>query len=67
MVDGLIGRIKSELGYAEDSKDVFVVATGGFCRLMKDISKQIDVIDPTLTLRGLRILYDRNVKSPDHA
>ncbi|RKD22779.1 pantothenate kinase [Ammoniphilus oxalaticus] len=37
-----------------------VVATGGFAELLKDETTSIDIVDPHLTLRGLKIIYDLN-------
>jgi len=51
LVDGMIERIKSEMGSAPK-----VVATGGLAELMKDVSKSIDAVEPLLTLDGLRII-----------
>jgi type III pantothenate kinase len=36
-----------------------IVATGGLASLIADASQYIDTIDETLTLDGLRIVYDR--------
>lgn len=52
----LIRKIKEELG-APHAK---VVATGGLALLVADETNQIDVLDGTLTLKGLRLIYERN-------
>lgn len=54
-VDGIVERMKSELG--EDAK---VVATGGLAELIATDSHTIDVVDPQLTLEGLRLIYEKN-------
>ncbi|HID56725.1 TPA: type III pantothenate kinase [Candidatus Poribacteria bacterium] len=36
-----------------------VIATGGLARLIADSSTLIEIVDPDLTLRGLRIAYER--------
>ena len=54
-MDGLISRMKKELG-----GQAFVVATGGFGKLMASESDQVDVVEPFLTLEGLRILHEMN-------
>lgn len=51
MVDGIVGRIREEMGDA-----LKVVATGGLAVLMQDASKTIEIVEPALTLEGLRIL-----------
>ncbi|HEY4015719.1 MAG TPA: type III pantothenate kinase [Polyangiaceae bacterium] len=55
LVDGIVERLKGELGYP-----CAVIATGGLARLIAPLSKVIDEVDDMLTLVGLRILYERN-------
>lgn len=55
LVDGILDRIKREV---PDIRRV--VATGGLAPLFGDDSQHIDEIDPELTLKGLKIIYDRN-------
>jgi type III pantothenate kinase len=55
LVDGLVERLKEELGYPCD-----VIATGGLASLIAPLTKSVREVDDTLTLVGLRILYDRN-------
>ncbi|MCX7857042.1 MAG: type III pantothenate kinase [Deltaproteobacteria bacterium] len=55
LVDGIVKKMKDEV-----KTDSFVVATGGLARLMHNVSETIDEIDEFLTLRGLKILYEKN-------
>lgn len=58
MIEGMIGRIRSELGY-----DAPVVVTGGYGDIFVDASTMIDHFDANLTIDGLRLVYER-VRSP---
>ena len=55
LVEGIIARFKQELG--DEAK---VVATGGYAELLAPETSAIDVIDPNLTLTGLRLIYEMN-------
>lgn len=58
-VDYLVNKIKSEL-ISLGEEEPLVVATGGFAKLIGEGSKAIDVVNPFLTLEGLRMLYHKN-------
>lgn len=55
LVDGILTRIKREV---PDLKRV--VATGGLAPLFAEESEHIDDVDPELTLKGLKLIYDKN-------
>ena len=55
-VEYLVRRIKEELG-APWAK---VIATGGMAVLIEKETKALDILDGLLTLKGLRIIYERN-------
>jgi type III pantothenate kinase len=55
LVDGLVERMKRELGDAP-----VVLATGGLAGLVAPHSATIDEVDPGLTLEGLRIIFERS-------
>jgi type III pantothenate kinase len=59
LVEGLVARIKKKLG-----DDALVIATGGLADYILAETNIVDVHDPTLTLKGLRLYYDRNVSCP---
>ncbi len=52
----IISQVRKEAGL--DSMKV--VATGGLGRIIADETDSIDIYDSTLTLDGLRIIYDKN-------
>lgn len=54
MVEGLVRRMKAELGGA-----AVVVATGGLASIVAPESASIDHVDAELTLRGLRLVWER--------
>jgi type III pantothenate kinase len=55
LVDGMLARIKREV---PDLKAI--VATGGLAALLAADSEHIEHVDDNLTLKGLKIIYDRN-------
>ncbi len=55
LVDGIVSRLKLELGYP-----CRVLATGGLANLIAPLSSTIDETDGELTLVGLRLLFERN-------
>jgi type III pantothenate kinase len=59
-VDGLVRRIAAELAPGAE-RDVAVVATGGLAPLLIAESHTITYHAPHLTLRGLRMVYARNI------
>ena len=54
----IIKKVKEEIGY----ENLKVVATGGLGRIIANETDTIDVYDSSLTLDGLKIIYDKNVK-----
>jgi type III pantothenate kinase len=55
LVEGLIRRIRTELG-----GEAQVVATGGLSGVLAPLTDEINVVDPWLTLEGLRLISERN-------
>jgi len=57
IVEGMISRITSELEFETRPR---VFATGGLAELFAKETDVIDVVDPYLTLKGIRIIHDKN-------
>ncbi|MHB1001017.1 MAG: type III pantothenate kinase [Armatimonadota bacterium] len=53
-VDAIVDRFHAELG--EDAK---VVATGGLAEFISSETRTIQIVNPLLTLEGLRLMYER--------
>jgi type III pantothenate kinase len=54
MIDGLVGRMEAELPGPK------VLATGGLAHTIVPYSEKIDDVDDLLTLKGLRLIHERN-------
>ncbi len=52
LVEGLVQRMKAELG-----TDCTVIATGGLAEVIADETPAVDVVEPYLTLEGLRLIH----------
>ena len=57
-VEYLVKKMKREIG----RDDAVVVATGGMARMIASETRVIDQIDGLLTLKGLRLIYERNAE-----
>ncbi|HME12376.1 MAG TPA: type III pantothenate kinase [Candidatus Acidoferrum sp.] len=60
MVDGMLARMKAELAQKQTAAEVPVIATGGQAKLVARGSKHIKFTDEFLTLKGLRLIWDKN-------
>ena len=58
-VEYLVKRMKQEL----KRDDAVVVATGGMARMIAEQTDAINYVDSLLTLKGLRLIYERNADS----
>ncbi len=54
-VDGICHRLRAELG-----EGVTTIATGGLASVIVGFTDSIDLVDDLLTLKGLRLVYERN-------
>ena len=55
LVEGMVARFRAELG-----EGVRVIGTGGLAELIARETDVIEVVDPWLTLKGLRIVWELN-------
>lgn len=60
LIDHIASLISYELGNGDDK--IKIIATGGYAELFAPHSKYIQTVDPILTLRGIVIAYERNIK-----
>ena len=58
---GLVGYIIAEFRKEKGFEDAKVVATGGLSQLVQGGEKMLDIVDRSLTLKGLKLLYDANI------
>ena len=54
LIDGLVRRIEEEMG------EVQLLATGGLAAAIVPFTETIDEVDEMLTLKGLRLIHERN-------
>jgi type III pantothenate kinase len=59
MIDGIVRRIEEELGEAR------LLATGGLAKVVVPYTETIDDVDEMLTLKGLRLIHERNAPAAD--
>ena len=59
LIEGMVARFKRELGPAR------VIATGGLARVIARETPLIEVVDPNLTLDGIRMIYELNHKGAE--
>ena len=57
MIDGLIERIEREIG-----QKTMLIATGGMAQFITPLCKRDIVLEKDLLLKGLNILYKKNIK-----
>lgn len=55
LIEGMVARFKAELGGSAK-----VIGTGGWAGLFAKETDVFDVVDPDLTLHGLRLIYEAN-------
>lgn len=56
-VEYIVKKIKEKMGM-----DMKVIATGGLARIIANETNAIDLYDPDLTFKGLKIIFEKNNK-----
>ena len=59
LIDGIVGRIEDELPNPR------LLATGGYASTVVPFTETIDEVDDLLTLKGLRLIHERNAPTAD--
>jgi len=59
-IDGLLERLAEEMN--ENLDEIHVVATGGLSSVVVKECRQSIIVDQELLLKGLKIIYDKNVE-----
>jgi type III pantothenate kinase len=57
LIDGIVSRIEEELPNPK------VLATGGYASTVVPFTETIDEVDDMLTLKGLRLIHERNTRT----
>lgn len=63
LIYGYIGQteyIIDKMKEATGVHDMKVIATGGLGRIIADNTEKIDIYDPDLTLKGMKLIFDKN-------
>ncbi|MBN2048237.1 MAG: type III pantothenate kinase [Anaerolineaceae bacterium] len=55
LVEGMVARFRKELG-----EEMTVIGTGGLAEVIAEQTDCLDVVDPWLTLKGLRLIWEMN-------
>ncbi len=58
LVDGVVDKLRAEMGVT-----AAVLATGGLASTIAKFTRVIDNVDPNLTLDGLRLIHERNLRT----
>lgn len=62
-IDGMIERIKEETGFSDGTPvQAKVIATGGLAEVIVPECKKDIIYDNALLLKGLKVIYDKNVE-----
>lgn len=67
-IDGMLDKVKEELISTTNVKeeDIKIVATGGLAKVIIPYCKNKIILDNNLLLKGLKIIYDKNVEREDN-
>jgi type III pantothenate kinase len=60
MIDRMVSLLSGELRKRERDCAINIIATGGMAEMIAPYSSSIEMVDPILTLTGLRLIHERN-------
>jgi len=55
-VEYIVKKMKKDAGY----NNAKVIATGGYAKIIENLTDVIEIYDPHLTLKGMKIIWDKN-------
>ena len=61
LIDGILERMIPELQAQAPGSVVQIIGTGGLAGLLAEGSKHMKLVDPNLTLTGVRLVFERNL------
>jgi type III pantothenate kinase len=64
LIDGILERMLAELEPVNSGVPIQTIITGGLAPLIADGSRFLKIVDPNLTLTGVRLVYERNLARP---
>ena len=63
LIDGILERMIAEMEAQNPGVAIQVIGTGGLAGLLSEGSKYMKLVDPNLTLTGVRLVYERNLSA----
>ena len=64
LIDGILERMIADLQPQHPGTEIEIIGTGGLTPLLAEGSRYLKIVDPFLTLTGIRLVYERNLAHP---